>query len=740
MRKLLLIVFLLLYGLANAQTPAFEFNMAKTYFCPGETIEFVYRTNIDLGSHTVTEFTIRGPLRSDGTALPNTSNVIPSGIPPSYIIPSCAVAHSGWYEIRARIDNGNPESIDMIEIHVHPDVIVNASATPFYVSPGGISTLHASGADYYIWSPATYLDDTIGENVHATIPVNIGDDVECIPFTVTGYVHGDNRVVNGDFEGSEPFTTQYILDNPGPQGLWYGGHYAVNNNSELYHYWDWHTQSPGQPTFHNPYNHNTPGCGSGNYMMINGDNVNQNNPLIVWSQVIRVLPNVDYAFSLQVSSFNDANRARLQFKINDVEIVENEGYLGEVFQAPTHAEGWKTCYALWTSGPNDTTATITIVNRADLTYNPGGGDNGCDFAIDNITFYDLMSCEGQTTTQVCILRDVTVGNINAPARVCAGNLLTLPQVPQVTINHDPCNHTVTQGWMIAPSPSSPQESWQSINANNPMLAAWNGWYLFYVVEHDGTTYTSNKVRITVVPPLEVEIDVYPNDSICPGETVTLTAVPPAVLHYVSPGDILCTDGTTVVKPSEWAAAYAQGKRAKGIVFYYDDTQSVGWAVSLNYSNNGIPLQWSTSTQNVPVVATHPDWRDAIRDFNGFGNTQTIRNCTGSNATTYPAAHAVDFANGWYLPAAGQLNMLFGALVEVNNSIDVVNAAAAGTATKIVDDNPGTTRPGGSRLLWSSTEGSQPSEAMVVEVADGWVGRVAKNTSENKYYVRAVITF
>ena len=84
-------------------------------------------------------------------------------------------------------------------------------------------------------------------------------------------------------------------------------------------------------------------------------------------------------------------------------------------------------------------------------------------------------------------------------------------------------------------------------------------------------------------------------------------------------------------------------------------------------------------------------------------------------------------------------MLYGALMEVNNSIDVVNAAAAGTATKIVDDNPGTTRPGGSRLLWSSTEGSQASEAMVVEVADGWVGRVAK-TSSNKYYVRAVITF
>ena len=725
MRKLLLIVFLLLCGLAKAQAPAFEFNMAKTYFCPGETIEFVYRTNIDLNSHSVTEFTIRGPLLSDGTALPNTSNVIPSGIPPSYIIPSCVVAHSGWYQIRARIDNGNPESIDMVEIHVHPEVVVNASATPVYVSPGGISTLHASGADYYLWSPSPYLGhDTIGEEVHATIPVNIGDDVECIPFTVTGYVTGDNRVVNGDFEaGNTGFNSAYRYRAPSVGGLavWYDGDYTVHDNACDVHY---SSYNPQFGCWHNPLNHDSLGCGSGRYMIVNG-NFTPNT--IVWEQQITVRPNVDYAFSANVCSFSDNRRAKLNFSINGRTLNDAD------YEADSVHYGWTSFYALWTSGPNDYTATIRLID------NQRDNGSGNDFGVDNITFYDLMSCQGQDTTQVCILRDVTVGNINAPAHVCAGNLLTLPQVPQVTINHDPCNHTVTQGWRIAPSPSSPQSSWVSITANTPMLAAWNGWYLFYVVVHDGTSYTSNKVRITVVPPLEVEIDVYPNDSICPGETVTLTAVPPAVLHYVSPGDILCTDGTTVVKPSEWAAAYAQGKRAKGIVFYYDDTQSVGWAVSLNYSNNGIPLQWSTSTQNVPVVATHPDWRDAIRDFNGFGNTQTIRNCTGSNATTYPAAHAVDFEQGWYLPAAGQLNMLYGALMEVNNSIDVVNAAAAGTATKIVDDNPGTTRPGGSRLLWSSTEGSQASEAMVVEVADGWVGRVAK-TSSNKYYVRAVITF
>ena len=78
-------------------------------------------------------------------------------------------------------------------------------------------------------------------------------------------------------------------------------------------------------------------------------------------------------------------------------------------------------------------------------------------------------------------------------------------------------------------------------------------------------------------------------------------------------------------------------------------------------------------------------------------------------------------------------MLFGELPEVNLSLNRVGA------TPIVDNNPGTDRPGGSVYLWSSTEGNTSERAIAVGISDGRIGPFDK-TSSDKYYVRAVITF
>ena len=58
------------------------------------------------------------------------------------------------------------------------------------------------------------------------------------------------------------------------------------------------------------------------------------------------------------------------------------------------------------------------------------------------------------------------------------------------------------------------------------------------------------------------------------------------------------------------------------------------------------------------------------DLDGYSNTQKIR--AAGNASMYPAAYAVDFVNGWYIPAAGQLRLLYGEFVTLNASLQIVD--------------------------------------------------------------------
>ena len=232
--------------------------------------------------------------------------------------------------------------------------------------------------------------------------------------------------------------------------------------------------------------------------------------------------------------------------------------------------------------------------------------------------------------------------------------------------------------------------------------------------------------IQVIPALNVDIVVDGNTQICDGESVTMHAVFDSVdLHFYASGDILCTDGT-VVNPGDWPVA---GKTPMGIVFYVDNTNSHGWAVSLTQSAN---LQWCTSTLSL-IGTANATWRDAIRDLNGKPKTQTIQN-TGPQAT-YPAAWVPNIGQGWYLPSAGQLNVLFGALPAVNHGLSVVNG------TQIVD-TAGATVANGNIHFWSSTE-KNANRAYALEIQDGQIGSVAKDVtaSGNKQYVvRAIIDF
>ena len=127
-------------------------------------------------------------------------------------------------------------------------------------------------------------------------------------------------------------------------------------------------------------------------------------------------------------------------------------------------------------------------------------------------------------------------------------------------------------------------------------------------------------------------------------------------RQIAIGDILCTDGT-VVGSNDYAAS---GKTALGIVFYVDDSGQHGWAVHLEYQGE---MPWCHEYIDIPNLQNYRNFRDAIKDIDGYSNTRAIRN--HGTASLFPAAWAVDFDNGWYLPAAGQIRQLYGYIPEIN---------------------------------------------------------------------------
>jgi len=202
-------------------------------------------------------------------------------------------------------------------------------------------------------------------------------------------------------------------------------------------------------------------------------------------------------------------------------------------------------------------------------------------------------------------------------------------------------------------------------------------------------------------------------------TVAVPCVNAQVAHI---GDILC-EGDQVVSPANFNA---NTHTPVGVVFYVDNTGKHGWAIDLQDAGS---FTWGTYAVNTPLPNYTSD-RLAIYDLNGYQNTQIIL-ATYDNDTTYSedyqAFHAVDFENGWYLPAIGQLNYLYGNLIEVNASLNMAGGVPFET--------------GITWRYWSSTEhGSQGAWVMYASgllFGDGGYGEPRKN---NTYRVRAVRNF
>jgi hypothetical protein len=191
------------------------------------------------------------------------------------------------------------------------------------------------------------------------------------------------------------------------------------------------------------------------------------------------------------------------------------------------------------------------------------------------------------------------------------------------------------------------------------------------------------------------------------------AVPCVNAQIARVGDILCTNGV-YVSPANYEAS---GLEAMGVIFYVNSTGQHGWAVALEDTGSFKFVNVNSPYTPLPDYSTI---RAAIYDVDGQFNTQEILAFESNSNYFFPAVEALDVANGWYLPAIGQLNYLYGNLVEVNEGL-----AAAGGALFIMNNSWG---------YWSSTEGN----------SSWWVlystGKIALQAPNNTHLVRGVRNF
>lgn len=220
--------------------------------------------------------------------------------------------------------------------------------------------LKAIQAFSYCWSPAAGLSDPTIASPAITSPI------PTTTYYLVAKTAGTNLIPNGDFSGGNTGFLSDYRHSPG-SGI-DAGVYAVR---------------PDVPGWHS----NMTACGDhtdgrGNMMLVNGSQTPNEN---VWSKVINVAPNTNYAFSTWLQTLVPLNSAQLQFSINGVQ-------LGNIFTANSQTCIWEQFYTVWNSG-NNTTATISIINK-----NLAAGGN--DFALDDISFAELKIIKDSVTVTV----------------------------------------------------------------------------------------------------------------------------------------------------------------------------------------------------------------------------------------------------------------------------------------------------------------------------------------------------
>ena len=101
--------------------------------------------------------------------------------------------------------------------------------------------------------------------------------------------------------------------------------------------------------------------------------------------------------------------------------------------------------------------------------------------------------------------------------------------------------------------------------------------------------------------------------------------------------------------------------SQGVVFYLSEDGSSGWMVALHDAAIAVPWGLTDEIEGLHhVINTSNDiLSSAFADTDGYSNTLAILNhYQSAGYTGQYAAAVVDISNGWYLPAARQLKMLY----------------------------------------------------------------------------------
>jgi hypothetical protein len=167
----------------------------------------------------------------------------------------------------------------------------------------------------------------------------------------------------------------------------------------------------------------------------------------------------------------------------------------------------------------------------------------------------------------------------------------------------------------------------------------------------------------------------------PGAEVTLTASPSdgyVFSNWTENGVEVSSDATytfsaysfrnlmaNFVKENSMGTVVTNADGSKGVVFYTDPTGLTGWMVALEDDSEGCP--WGDNQNVLALEDQNPSSvQNMLDDLNGYHNTQVLRGWFMDNPDY--AASKVDFANGWYLPSAGQLRKLYAALPFIETAI------------------------------------------------------------------------
>ncbi|MBS1637210.1 MAG: gliding motility-associated C-terminal domain-containing protein [Bacteroidetes bacterium] len=413
----------------------------------------------------------------------------------------------------------------------------------------GSSTLVASGASTYTWSPAATLNTANGATVIAnpsstttytvvgssgagctgttTAIVAIGvvlsatttqTNVSCNTFsdgiatanpsggtgpytytwstvptqttqTATGLGAGTYTVTIGSTECSA--SGLELINNgdfeSGNTGFSSAYAYTPPPNTQEGQYWVSTSASPWNGGMTSAGDHTS---GSGNFMLVNGAGTANVN---VYCQTVPVTANTNYLFSTWLSNLTagtpPSQLAQLQFYVNGVP-------LGSVFTSPSAVNTWAQFSASWNSGAN-TSANICIVNQSTSL-------GGNDFGLDDISFQQcLQPCPITQTVTITQPPAVTV-SVSSNTLICPGQSTTLT-----------AGGASTYTWSPAATLSSANGA--TVTANPSALTV----YTVTGADAGGCTAT-NTVQVDMLG--NISLTVSPaSTTICPSATVTLSA-------------------------------------------------------------------------------------------------------------------------------------------------------------------------------------------------------------------------